>query len=359
MRREVLDAAGEGRADEPGGARRRLQVAVEVVDRQQLDVRFVRQGRASAASVGAVAWRLVPRLPGRAARGSRRRRPHLACGAASWAVRDESESRWASSTHKKAAISEPRGPILRAPDSSGATGRAHFGCDYGRLRCAGAPAAAVGGRPTESVDTTIDRVDRAFHLVGRCARRPARSDTRRHERHRSLQPRQALRRPHGGRRRVLLGRAGRDLRHPRPQRRRQDHDGRIHRRTAIARFGHDPRPRPRPAARPRRAPARRRHPAPAERAAGPAPRRRSHRPVRLVLRRAARQRAAARGARPRRRSGRPSSASCRAARSNGSPSPSRWSATRRSPSSTSSRPGSTHRPGATPGSSSRTSATKA
>ena len=53
-----------------------------------------------------------------------------------------------------------------------------------------------------------------------------------HERHRSLQPTEAVRRPPRRRRRLVLRRGGRDLRHPRPERRRQDHDRRVDRRPA-------------------------------------------------------------------------------------------------------------------------------
>ncbi len=60
-----------------------------------------------------------------------------------------------------------------------------------------------------------------------------------HERHRSRHHRQALRRPRGRRRCLVLRRGGRDLRHPRPERRRQDHHRRVHRGPADPRLGHD------------------------------------------------------------------------------------------------------------------------
>ena len=59
-------------------------------------------------------------------------------------------------------------------------------------------------------------------------------------RHRSHRPAQVLRRPDRRRRRVLHRRGGRDLRHPRPERRGQDHHRRVRRGAADARRG--PRP---------------------------------------------------------------------------------------------------------------------
>ena len=50
-----------------------------------------------------------------------------------------------------------------------------------------------------------------------------------HTRHRSHRPAQGLRRPARRRRRLLRRRGGRDLRHPRPERRRQDHHRRVRR----------------------------------------------------------------------------------------------------------------------------------
>ena len=78
----------------------------------------------------------------------------------------------------------------------------------------------------------------------------------------------------------------RDLRHPRPQRRRQDDHGRDHRRPAHPRRRHGPRPRPRPASRPRAAARDGRPAAPGERSCRPKlTRARGARPVRVVLRR--------------------------------------------------------------------------
>jgi ABC-2 type transport system ATP-binding protein len=52
-----------------------------------------------------------------------------------------------------------------------------------------------------------------------------------HERHRSLRSTEALRQPSGCRRRLVRGRGRRDLRHPRTERGRQDHDRRVDRRS--------------------------------------------------------------------------------------------------------------------------------
>ena len=139
-------------------------------------------------------------------------------------------------------------------------------------------------RVNRSDDRSINRVGRRMRPNVRClGAGPGRGLP--HEGHRSLQPRQALRRPRRRRRRVVLGRGGRDLR-------------RSSARTAPARppwssaisgpaaagLGHDQRARARPPARPRRAAPARRRPAPGERAAGRSSRvAEAHRPLRLVL----------------------------------------------------------------------------
>ena len=70
-----------------------------------------------------------------------------------------------------------------------------------------------------------------------------------------------------GRRRVVHRRGGRDLRHPRPQRRREDHHRRVRVGSAPPRRGEVSGARPRPPPRPRRAAPGARRPAPGERAA--------------------------------------------------------------------------------------------
>ena len=55
-----------------------------------------------------------------------------------------------------------------------------------------------------------------------------------------------VRRPRGRRRCLVRRRGRRDLRHPRPERCRQDHHRRVHRRPADPRLGHDQGPGPRP-----------------------------------------------------------------------------------------------------------------
>ena len=190
------------------------------------------------------------------------------------------------------------------------------------------------GRGHEGVRPTVRLMRRSTGL-GACSSRPG--DVRRtasgrhsaHERHRSHRPRQAIRRPHRGGRRVLHRRGGRDLRHPRPQRRRQDDDRGVHQRPAHTGLGHHPGARARPAPGPRRAPSRRRRPAPA---AASCPTRCESGKRSTCMRRSTRRRAI--GTSCSKSSGwltsaRPRSASCRAARSNASRSRSRSSATLR------------------------------
>ncbi len=174
------------------------------------------------------------------------------------------------------------------------------------------------------------------------------------------QPSQDVRRDRR-RRRCLVDRPGRgDLRHPRPERRRQDHHRRVDRRPPDAGRRHDPRPRPGSA-----------QAAAAEITSlvgvqlqaselpGPDQGSRGARAVRVLLPVAGRSGRTAGAARPDEGAATPPSPSCPAGRSSGCRSRSRWSATRRSRSSTSSPPASIRRPAATPGSWSSRSATAA
>ena len=115
-------------------------------------------------------------------------------------------------------------------------------------------------------------------------------DAEPHERHRSLQPHQALRRPRGGRRCLVLRRGGRDLRHPRTERCRQDDDRRIDRRPADAGRRHDQLSWGSILAATAPAPQPRRRPAPGKRAAGSTDGRRGARSLRVLLRAAGRSR---------------------------------------------------------------------
>ena len=94
---------------------------------------------------------------------------------------------------------------------------------------------------------------------------------------------QALRGHRGGRRHLLRGPAGRDLRDPRPQRRGQDHDRGVPRGTAKPRPGHGQRSRAQPTPAKSRADPAARRAAPGQPAAGQAAGRRGARPVQLLL----------------------------------------------------------------------------
>ena len=116
-----------------------------------------------------------------------------------------------------------------------------------RLTAGPATSALPGASAVRLMPASTDRRDRSGRPADAAAACPARCSA--HERHRSRQPSSSVTATTRRRRRRLVRRRGRrDLRHPRPERRRQDHHRRVHRgpaaprtRARITVLGLDPR----------------------------------------------------------------------------------------------------------------------